>query len=345
MPFHHLRQLLIANARATVAAILIGLPSLAAGAGPIVDSAGFEAFTLSNLASQNGWLETPGVPGTAMVQSAVVQSGAKSVQVDRAAHADKRWADPVAGFPAGRFVLIDWDMRVTGTGAETGALGPYFGVEAYDDLNNFAPGDPVTPVIGVLGSLGVDATTGEVLYQAQNTGVLTVSTKEVVFGQWHRFRMLLDFTLHQYTTFFDSQKVATIGFVDHNNVVNGLSDFTDADIAALAAASDGLSSAMTGTAYVDNFRVWKGIPGDFNNDGAVNDVDFAIWKPAFGSGGGADADGDLDSDGRDFLAWQRETPANLIASTAASAVVPEPAATLLAALSALGLGLRRGRFA
>jgi hypothetical protein len=113
--------------------------------------------------------------------------------------------------------------------------------------------------------------------------------------------------------------------------------FTHTGISALATAIDSASSAMTGTAYFDNFRVWNGIPGDFNVDGAVDGADFAAWKAAFGPGAGADADGDADSDGRDFLFWQRERGVNLLASTAAGAPVPEPTAAGLGALVALGL--------
>ena len=45
------------------------------------------------------------------------------------------------------------------------------------------------------------------------------------------------------------------------------------------------------------------LAGDFDNNGAVDGNDLAVWKTAFGSTNGADADGDGDSDGQDYLAW------------------------------------------
>ena len=53
------------------------------------------------------------------------------------------------------------------------------------------------------------------------------------------------------------------------------------------------------------------LPADFNMDGRVDANDLAIWDTAFGQPGdgqqiAGDADGDLDADGHDFLAWQRQ---------------------------------------
>lgn len=92
---------------------------------------------------------------------------------------------------------------------------------------------------------------------------------------------------------------------------------------------------------------------DFDQNESVDAVDLAKWASRFGlsSAAGAsstmgDADGDLDIDGQDFLAWQRqagETPpsldqldAMLSVALAASAPggVPEPTAGLLLAIGA-----------
>jgi probable HAF family extracellular repeat protein len=77
--------------------------------------------------------------------------------------------------------------------------------------------------------------------------------------------------------------------------------------------------------------------GDFNLNGTVDGVDLGIWRAGFGSRGPAtrmqgDADGDLDVDGADFLAWQRQSGSS--AATAATTAVPEPALRLLLTLAA-----------
>ena len=45
---------------------------------------------------------------------------------------------------------------------------------------------------------------------------------------------------------------------------------------------------------------------DFNNRGGVTASDLALWKTAFGVNAIADSDDDNDSDGADFLRWQRQ---------------------------------------
>jgi hypothetical protein len=77
-------------------------------------------------------------------------------------------------------------------------------------------------------------------------------------------------------------------------------------------------------------------PADFNQDTFVNATDLTRWKLAAGVNAMADADGDNDSDGNDFLIWQREI------GNPAAATVPEPsAATLFPAAAAALLGAHR----
>jgi hypothetical protein len=214
----------------------------------IVDGKGFEAPDYSTLFSgtgelegQQGWIRTSGPAlSTAFVQTAIVHSGSQAVQVNRAANSDDRWAVPVTGYPSQPTVLISWDMRVEGP--EGGAFGPFFGVEAYDDSGGF----------GLLGSLGVDATTADVLYQSQDTGFLTETGTTVNFGAWNHFDIKLDYSVDEYTVYMNGTPLATTGFVDRSL---GLDDFTDANIAAISAAGDSASQALTGTAYFDNFLV------------------------------------------------------------------------------------------
>ncbi|BBO31357.1 sulfatase-like hydrolase/transferase [Lacipirellula parvula] len=81
---------------------------------------------------------------------------------------------------------------------------------------------------------------------------------------------------------------------------------------------------------------------DFNNDGYVNNDDLVIWKGAFGTTTAGDANGDGVTDGADFLVWQQTFGTGPVATTAASATVPEPAAASLLAIAAVaGWAARR----
>lgn len=44
---------------------------------------------------------------------------------------------------------------------------------------------------------------------------------------------------------------------------------------------------------------------DLNGDGALNDLDVDVWRESFGTNSDGDMDADADTDGRDFLIWQR----------------------------------------
>jgi hypothetical protein len=85
-----------------------------------------------------------------------------------------------------------------------------------------------------------------------------------------------------------------------------------------------------------NFR-----PADFNRDGTVNGPDLAIWKTAFHATTAGNADGDGDSDGNDFLIWQRTLGQSSLVP--ASGSVPEPASAMMIVVSALGLARTRRR--
>jgi len=72
------------------------------------------------------------------------------------------------------------------------------------------------------------------------------------------------------------------------------------------------------------------IPGDFDQDGDVDDADLGLWQQVYGNleNSVADADGDGDTDGRDFLIWQRNYTGPL--STGLASELPEPTSALLA---------------
>jgi probable HAF family extracellular repeat protein len=123
------------------------------------------------------------------------------------------------------------------------------------------------------------------------------------------------------------------GMVDLNTFVDPLSGWELLD-------ADGIndSGQITGQGLInDEYHAFlltpvPTLPGDFDLDGFVNEVDLALWKTGFGASGDAtlidgDADGDQDVDGADFLTWQRHLGAARN-SGATAAHVPEPDAAL-----------------
>jgi hypothetical protein len=177
------------------------------------------------------------------------------------------------GLNAGDFISIAWEMRVSEASGPSDTFGPYFGVEAYDD----------SVAIKLLGSLGVDASTGDVLFQAAGSGFLTETGHVVDFGAWHSYELRLDYGADTYSYFFDGVQIGTEAFVDGPS-----SAFTDADIATFAAAGDPASLALTGTAHFDNFLVVEGVigptlPGDYNSDNTVDAADYVVWRKNYGT--------------------------------------------------------------
>jgi hypothetical protein len=264
------------------------------------------------------WTTAGSGSSTATVQSGIGVSGSPAVQVVRAAaaNADRRWAIPVTGYPTQRFVIVDWDMRVA-QATVPGGFGPFMGVDTYDA--------DVAPY--VLGALGVDATTGDVLYQFQDSGVLTETGLVVNFNQWHHFRLVLDFASDTYKGYVNGSQVASTGFVDRSF---GLNNFTDADIATFAAAADAISQSLSATAVFDNFVVRDGLLGDYNVDGMVDNADFTTWRTSFGNAvapAGNLADGNLNAavDAADYVIW-RDNRGTSISSAAGfgTSFVPEP---------------------
>ena len=178
----------------------------------IINTGGFEGYSLANLQGQaqivapstpKQWLTAGNGASTAVVGN--VGKTGKGVQVDRGANSDDRWAVPVGGlgFPTYGHIFVDWDMKVMATGSSL-SFGPFLGVDTYDDTNGAK----------VLGSLGVDATTGDVLYQLQGSGILAETGAMVTFGQWNHFQIRLDFVQDKYQVFVNNILRGTQNFVD-----------------------------------------------------------------------------------------------------------------------------------
>jgi hypothetical protein len=207
------------------------------------------------------------------------------------------------------------------------AFGPFFGVETYDYLGSTFGVDK-----GVLGSLGLDASTGDVLIQGAG-GSFADTGADASFGAWHHYRIVLDFSDKQYHTYLNNNYLVTSSFVDGS----GLTNFTDADISALAAGGDSVSQNLGGTAYFDNFVVREGLLGDYTDNGIVDLADYSRWKQDYGNLVGAGTGSDGNSDGvvnaADYTIWRNNLgaslnlPAPLLGAGAVS--VPEPHSLVL----------------
>ena len=70
-------------------------------------------------------------------------------------------------------------------------------------------------------------------------------------------------------------------------------------------------------------------------------ADLQKWKLDFGMSAGSDADGDGDSDGADYLVWQRNLGQSAAAVVAAApfVAVPEPSAAVCALIGAACLAM------
>ena len=105
---------------------------------------------------------------------------------------------------------------------------------------------------------------------------------------------------------------------------------------AYAAPGGGLMNGIV--TYVQSA---PSMPGDFDGNGFVNAADLEQWKGDYGVNDDSDADDDNDTDGADFLIWQRNLGQGAAAPLAAA--VPEPAGIALGWLALGGLAASRRR--
>lgn len=305
---------------------------------------GFETptFAAGNLDGQQGWVSVGGGAGSAVVQSGVAESGQQAVRVNRGANSSDFWAVPFSSAPqSGRFVSITWDMLVEPTGASTDAFGPFFGVNVFYDSSGG---------VAAVALLGVDATTGDVLFQSGVDGFLEETAVDVVDGEWANFRVELDFQLDLYNAFVDGALVASTPFVD--DALVEINTFSDADIAAFAAAGDPASQAIAGTAYFDNFLIRDGLQEDYAGSGIVSAASYSVWRDNVGQAGvGVPGDGNADSEVnlQDYELWQSGFgSSNAVVAPSVTGggalAIPEPTSLFLAMLLLTSLPVAtRGR--
>lgn len=232
-------------------AVAFGCVGLArrADATQVFDSNGFEAprYVPGDLAGQDTlgpWLKDAGT-ATAVVQSAVKLGGTQAVQLTRPATVtgDTRFGvlKPLTPTAPLTTLRVNWDMNVTASNTPNVDFGPFFGAEGYDSFGA-AP--------KLIGSLGVDSTTGEVLIQETGTGFFIPTGQVVPFGQWNHFTLQMNYATRTYQAFVNGVASGTPEpFVDA-----GIVGFTDAPISTLA-AQDGPGLLAPGTAFYDNYNI------------------------------------------------------------------------------------------
>ena len=133
----------------------------------------------------------------------------------------------------------------------------------------------------MLGTLGVDSSTGEVLYQQSLPAVFAATSEVVAFDEWNHFRVVLDFATDSYMGFVNGVNVVASHF-SHDGGALELNTFSDADIVAVAAEGDAVSQSLTSTAVFDNFLIRDGLTGDYDLDGDVDNGDYNRWRMTFG---------------------------------------------------------------
>jgi hypothetical protein len=74
-------------------------------------------------------------------------------------------------------------------------------------------------------------------------------------------------------------------------------------------AKIGFSKAIAGSIVAGMLTLTSLIGGVASADGDTDGRDFLIWQRSYGTTASASSDGDVD--GRDFLVWQRNTGANV----------------------------------
>jgi len=144
--------------------------------------------------------------------------------------------------------------------------------------------------------------------------VIDVSVSDVSVAMLDRSR--LNFTAENWNI---PQRVALRGIDNHVLNEDQVVDVTVEVVDGLSDNSyDSVATQVFSSTIIDDDL----IPGDFNRSGAVDSSDLVVWEAEYNQGSGADADEDGDTDGFDFLAWQR----NLTTAIApiASAAVETP---------------------
>ncbi len=196
--------------------------------------------------------------------------------------------------------LLDFDPLGQANAAATGSVS--FAGNILGILFNQSTLVSTDSLLGSIGNYGFTADRGLSLGAG---GSLTVSAD----------RRTLNFNLSVLGNDLTQFRVLTAALIESDFNHDGLVNNFDLSIWQ---ASFGLDAAgdADGDGDTDgrDFMVWQRqytssaltVSADFNDSGTVDNADLAILQQAYGVNVGGDADGDGDTDGRDFLVWQRQ---------------------------------------
>lgn len=261
------------SALSAVAFTAVACLAHAASAEKVIDVGGFEAasgYSTGGLVGQvaaaslpNGTFETIGSGDTtATVQDTVFAPGGGTQAVELTTGGFSSafgsgdffaiFLDP-ADRPTTPIVVVEWDMlvdpvvpNVTDPDPGVPDFGPIFGVNPFDESGG---------AVSQLGSLVVDASTGEVLFQTTGTGFLSTINDgmggTVTVSGWNTYSIILDFVAETYTYTLNGVALGTESFID----VPVSGQLSDASLVALPGGSNAGSYTQGGTAYFDNYTI------------------------------------------------------------------------------------------
>jgi hypothetical protein len=162
----------------------------------------------------------------------------QSVQVTRTS-GDGEWA-PLLNYNAtGTTVKVTWAMDLASFATGSGFYGPFFGIDSYSG--------PLTR----LGGAGIDASTGEFLFEDPSAGGgININGPDTHIGLgWHQWEIDYNFGSQTYSVSVDgTTEVSSVAFLTPASTT-----FSDADIATLPASLTFTNDV--GTAYFDDYAV------------------------------------------------------------------------------------------
>lgn len=209
---------------------------------------GSEPSVQGNLRGQDGgaWYYRGANTSTSTQASAQVITTAEgpnlspqqSVQVTRSG-GDGEWAPMLNYTATGMTVKVTWAMDLASF-ASASLLGPFMGIDGYSGS------------VTRLGGAGIDASTGEFLFEDPAFGGgFNINAADTVIGLgWHQWEIDYNFSTQTYSASVDgTTEVSGVSFL-----IPAATVFSDADIATLQNVPPA-DLSNTGTAYFDNYAV------------------------------------------------------------------------------------------